>query len=84
LSSLPDDLAALDDGVVVGQFNQLFHILVDDQHALAFAPQAGQAGPDFIADQRRQALGGFVEDEQARVGDQARPMASICCSPPES
>ena len=32
----------------------------------------------------RKALRGLVHHEQARVRDSARPIASICCSPPES
>ena len=65
----PDDPPAFDNGVVVGKRDQLFDVFVDDQHALAFAAQLAEAGPDLVADERREALGRFVEDEQARIGD---------------
>jgi hypothetical protein len=34
------------------------------------ATQARETGPDLLAHQRRQTLGRFVEDQQARVGDE--------------
>ncbi len=61
---------ALDDGVPVGQRNQFLDVLVDHQHALPFAAQAGEAGPYLLADQWGEPFGGLVENQQARVGDQ--------------
>jgi hypothetical protein len=61
-------LPTLDDGVVVGQRNQALHVLVDDQRGLPLLAQRVQTAPDVFADQRCQALGGFVQDQQVRVG----------------
>src|SRR5260370_61452 len=68
--SAPHDLAALQDEVAVSQAQQALHVFVDDQDGLAGGAQLSQAGPDLFADAGGQALGGFVQDEQARVGDQ--------------
>ena len=46
--------------------------------------QLGDALEDGIGDRRRQAHRGFVQHEQPRREARPRPIASICCSPPDS
>ena len=69
-AAMPDDTALFDDGVMVGQSDQAFDIFIYDQDGLPGATQACQAAPDFFANQRRQALGGLIEDQQAGIGGQ--------------
>ena len=45
-------------------------VLVDHQDGLTRRLQCGEAAPDLLADERREALGRFVQDQQARVGRQ--------------
>ena len=66
----PDNPPALDDGVPVGQPDQALDVLVDDQRGLTRLAQSREAQPDLLAHQRRQSLGGLVENQQARVGQQ--------------
>src|SRR6266851_1522530 len=66
----PDDAALLDDVMTVGQPDQRAHALVDHQDRLALALQPVEARPDLLADQRRQALGRLVEDQQLGIGHQ--------------
>ena len=42
-------------------------VLVDQQDRLAGRAQFCETAPDLVADQRRQAFGRFVEDQQARI-----------------
>src|SRR5438874_243989 len=53
---------ALDDVVAVGDAGEVGDVLVDDEHRLPASLQHRQAVPDFLADQGREAFGGFVED----------------------
>src|SRR3546814_6591756 len=48
--------------------SDLLQVLVDDEDRLAPALHVADGGPDLAADDRRQALGRLVEDQQARVG----------------
>ena len=66
----PHRPSALDDVVAVGDAGEVGDVLVDHQHRLPAALQHRQAVPDFLADQRREAFGGFVEDQQFRIGHQ--------------
>src|SRR5690606_19706420 len=45
----PDDLAALQDDMAVGQRQQALDVLVDHENGLAGGAQRGQARPDFFA-----------------------------------
>ena len=45
-------------------------MLVDQQDRLTFALEPREAGPDLGADQRRQAFGRLIENEQLRIGHQ--------------
>ena len=54
--------------MAVGQAHQALHVFVDHQNGLALLAQGVEALPDFLADQRCQAFGGFVEDDEVRVG----------------
>src|SRR5262245_7266857 len=67
-STAPDDLAFLEDVVRVRDPREGRHVLVDEQDRLAPRLQARDAAPDLGAHERRQALGGLVEDEQSRIG----------------
>src|ERR1700728_3316576 len=69
-ASRPHHAAALDNDMAVGDSGQRVDVLVDDQDRLAGGAQALQATPDLVADQRGEALGRFVEDNQARIGHQ--------------
>ncbi len=66
----PHHLALLDDVVAVGDAGQGLDVLVDDEDRLALGFELFERVPDLDADERRQALGGFVENEQARIGHQ--------------
>ena len=56
--------------VTVGDFGECVHILVDHQYGLTGGLEFGEAVPDFRPDERREALGGLVEDQELRVGHQ--------------
>src|ERR1043166_9729205 len=66
----PYDAALFDDVMAVGQPDQSTDILVDHQDGLALALEPRQAAPDFLANQRRQAFGRLVEDQELGVGHQ--------------
>ena len=59
--------------MAIGQPHQRREVLVDDHERQAGVLQARQAGPDLLADQRREPLGGLVQDQQARVGHERPP-----------
>src|SRR5574338_155781 len=69
-AALPGDAAALDDGVPVGELHQALDVLVDDEHRLPALAQPREALPDLLAHERREALGGFVQYQQMRIGHQ--------------
>ncbi len=54
----------------VGDADQRADILVDHQNGEAAFLEPRQAAPDFGADQRRQAFGRLVENQQPRIGHQ--------------
>ena len=56
--------------MAVGNLREVGDVLVDHQNRLALRLEHRQAIPDFVADQRREAFGGFVEDQQPRIGHQ--------------
>src|SRR5678816_1822493 len=64
----PGDPAFLEDDMPVGELDQALHVLVDHQDRLAARAQRGETVPDLLAHHRRQALGGLVEDQEARLG----------------
>src|SRR6266851_3435283 len=66
----PHHAALLDDVVAVGQPDERADILVDHQDGLALALEAPEARPDLLADQRCQAFGGLVEDQELGIGHQ--------------
>ena len=82
--SLPRHAPALDDGVAVGELHQALDVLVDHEDRLPGGAQAPEAVPDLLAHERREAFGRLVENQEMGLVTSARPMASICCSPPES
>src|SRR3954468_11234518 len=67
-SALPCDATALDDGMPVRQAHEPLDVFVDDQDRLSRGAQAGEALPDLLAHQRRQAFGGLIEDQEVRIG----------------
>ena len=84
-AALPGDAAALDDGVPVGELHQALDVLVDHQDGLAGGAQRARG---TSRSPRAPAARGprWPRPGSAGAGlvTSARPMASICCSPPES
>src|SRR5687767_1749807 len=68
--AFPCDTAALDDGVAVGELYQPLDVLVDHQDGLASAAQPPEAAPDFLAHERREPFGRFIQDQEVRVRDE--------------
>src|ERR1700683_2809805 len=66
----PYHAATFDDGVSVGDAGERIDVLVDDQDGLASGAQTLQAAPDLVADERGEAFGRLVKDEQARIRHQ--------------
>jgi len=59
-------------------------ILFDDQHGKAVLPvQSPDCVENLARDQRREAERGFVSINRRGRLISARPIASICCSPPD-
>ena len=69
----PGHAPALDDRVVIGERDEPLDVLVDDEDGLAGPAQHRQALPDLLADERRQALGRLVEDQQMGIRHQCAP-----------
>src|SRR5207249_8795223 len=69
----PYDTPFFDDVVAVGEAREGLDVLVDDEDRQAARLELSKAGPDLGAHERRQPFGGFVEDEQSRVGHQGTP-----------
>ena len=60
-------------------------ILLDDEDRhVGFLAETQQHLLDLRDNDRREPFGRLIHDEKARIGDQRRDIASICCSPPES
>jgi hypothetical protein len=69
----------------VAQLERLHDTLLDQQNgqaALASDPIDGLE--DLLDDPRAQTLRGLVEQEQIGSAMSPRPIASICCPPPDS
>src|ERR1043166_2501476 len=66
--SAPDDPAALDEIMPVGDASERVDVLVDYQEGQTRAFEPLKAAPDFDADQGRESFCRLVEDEQARIG----------------
>src|ERR1041385_9077062 len=66
--SAPDDPAALDEIMPVGDASEHVDVLVYYQNGKTRALELRQAAPDFDADQGRESFCRLVEDEQARIG----------------
>ena len=63
----PDHAALLDQVMAVDQAGHLLQVLVDHQNGLALGLQPAETGPNFLADDRRQPLGRFVQGLPASV-----------------
>src|SRR6476659_701248 len=61
------------DGAAVGNRRKGINVLVDYQNGNSAGPKPANGGPDILTNQWRQSLGGFVENEQIRVGHQRAP-----------
>src|SRR5450759_1820415 len=70
--------------MAVGDARERTDVLVDHQDGEAQFLEAGEAAPDLGADQRRQASVASSKINSRGLVISARPIASICCSPPES
>src|SRR5512134_1578283 len=60
--------ALLEHVMAVGDLRERLHVLVDDEERQPPGLELGDGAVDVLADDRREALGGLVEDQQARVG----------------
>ena len=60
--AVPDDGTFLHDVVALGKTREILDILVDDENGETLRLEAGEAGPNFAAHQRRQPFGGFIEN----------------------
>src|SRR5690606_31392993 len=69
-SALPDDPPLLDDVVTIGEFAERLDIFIDNEDREAFTLQLGEDLPDFLPDQRREAFGCLIEQQQLRIGHQ--------------
>ncbi len=49
---------------------QVADVLVNDEHRLPARFQHRQAVPDLLANQRREAFGGFIQNQEFRIGHQ--------------
>ena len=78
-------LAVLQDVGVAGYRQRQFHVLFHQQDRDALlAVQAQDDLEDLLHHQRRQPHGRLVQQDHAGRAIMARPVASICCSPPDS
>ena len=55
---------------MIGQWQQRFQILVDHQHRELLGFKFSERSPDIGTHERCEPLGGFIEDQQARIGHQ--------------
>lgn len=69
----PDDLAADQHDVAVGEGEHGVDVFVDQQDGLAVLFECRQTFPYFGTNKGREALGGFVKDQQMWVGHQRTP-----------
>ena len=83
--AVEDDAAGLQDVAVVGDIERALRVLLDQQHRhLHLVAQLCDHLIDPVDDQRREAQRRLVERQQhADRVISARPIASICCSPPD-
>src|SRR5690606_33672464 len=72
-ASVPYHLAALDDGVLVGQLDKPLNVFVYDQGCLPHIAKLVQALPDLFANQGGQPFGRFIKSKQFWVGHQGAP-----------
>ena len=79
-----DDATVLYDVIAVGDRRGEAKILLDQEYGEALLLEQDDGLADLLNDDRRQALGGLVEEQEPGPRTQIRPIASICCSPPES
>src|SRR5215471_7766374 len=66
----PHDASLLQDDVAVGESEQRFDGLVDDEDRQAVALQRTKAVPDLLPGQRRQSFRRLIEEQQLGVGHQ--------------
>ena len=78
------DRAVFQDVGAVGVLERQVRVLLDDEDGRAGAFEVGEDAEDLLDDLRREAGARFVEHQQFGRAIRARPIASICCSPPES
>ena len=62
----------------------LHHVLLDQQDGDAVGVDARDQREQLLDQQRRKAERGLVEDQSFGSAIRPRPIASICCSPPDS
>src|SRR3954462_1786140 len=67
-AAAPDDAAFLQHVMPVGDARQRPDVLVDEEKRKALGLELGNRAIDLLANERCQAFGRFVEDQEARVG----------------
>ena len=72
----PDDAAFFDDVMAVGELDQGADVLVDHQDGLALALQPREAGPDLLAQERREGAGASTTP----VERQDQTPRYLCCN----
>src|SRR3989454_3311059 len=65
------DAAGVQDHYFVGELEREPNVLLDEQDRLALGLQAGDGAADLGDDERREALGGLVHQQHARVAHQS-------------
>jgi hypothetical protein len=68
----------------VGHIERLERILLDEKDGGAAGVDLADDREDLLDEDRRQAKRRFVEEQHLGLVMMARPIASICCSPPDS
>ena len=85
IGEVVDDPAMLHHVVPVGDRSGKAEILLDQQDGKTLGLERADGAPDLLDDDRGQALGRLVEQQEPRaVCGTTRAIASICCSPPDS
>src|SRR5258708_25666570 len=69
-AAAPDHASFFQHVMTVGYLAQRSDVLVDDKDGKSFRFQLRDRAVDLGADERREAFGGLVEDQEARVGHQ--------------
>jgi hypothetical protein len=79
-----DDRAAVEHDCVLGEVEREARVLLDEHEGqIVFAFEPAERREQHVDDDRRQAFERLVHQQKRGLLISARPIASICCSPPE-